>query len=408
MTRYLYQGTHDHTITTVLQRLFTNLSKICVINSPTAGGIMSLVSQADRNIFENLFVLEAANNHWGDVERGKEIIQQFATVVRYNNIKAAIKFQFRDVDNFIHEEYKGNQDIRYIKKTEATKMSREQYGTLANAVRQAGCIPMATPFDEKSVELCDYLDFPIIKVASSDINDWALLEAVAHTKRPVIASSGGASEKSLDDLVTFFENRNIPLALNHCVSLYPSEDHELELSQIDYLKARYPNHVIGLSSHEYHDWHSSMLISYAKGARTWERHVDIDFNSVPVSNYCSLPHQVDEWFKYFHKAQEMCGNSNENRRIVTSKEIQYLDALVRGIYAKRDLPKGYVVDNRTFAQDFQLAVPLRKGQLSTREVLNGLSLQSELKAGSPVTIDDVNGPYSEHNEISLLIKNRGI
>ncbi len=70
------------------------------------------MNMADGNIFENLFVLEAANNHWGDVERGKRIIQDFATVVRVNNIKAAIKFQFRDVDNFIHQEYKGNQDIR--------------------------------------------------------------------------------------------------------------------------------------------------------------------------------------------------------------------------------------------------------------------------------------------------------
>ncbi|NDB36711.1 MAG: hypothetical protein EB023_15535, partial [Flavobacteriia bacterium] len=73
---------------------------------------------------------------------------------------------------------------------------------------------MATPFDEASVELCVALDFPIIKIASSDVNDWSLLEAVASTKRPVIASSGGATEKSLDDLVEFFEKRGIPLALN--------------------------------------------------------------------------------------------------------------------------------------------------------------------------------------------------
>jgi sialic acid synthase SpsE len=369
---------------------------------------MSSVSQRDRQIFENLFVLEAANNHWGDLTRGKRIIQEFATVVRYNNIKAAIKFQFRDVENFIHDEFKGNQDLRYIKKTEATKMTREQYAELANAVTKAGCIPMATPFDEASVALCDALDFPIIKIASSDINDWSLLEAIGSTKRPVIASSGGASEKSLDELVIFFENRNIPLALNHCVSLYPSEDNQLELAQIDYLRTRYPNHVIGFSSHEYHDWHSSMLISYAKGARTWERHIDIDFNEVPVSNYCSLPHQVDEWFRAFHKAQEMTGNSSENRRIVSKEEIKYLDALVRGVYAKRDLPAGYIVDSRTFSEDFQLAIPLSKGQLSTREVLNGLEIKLALTKGAPVKITDVSGPYSENKELRALIENRGI
>lgn len=368
---------------------------------------MSNANSTNR-IFENLFVLEAANNHWGDLERGKRIIQEFATVVRHNNVKAAIKFQFRDVDNFIHEDFKGNQDLRYIKKTEATKMSTEQYAELAAYVVKAGCMPMATPFDEASVALCDKLDFPIIKIASSDVNDWSLIEAIASTKRPVIASTGGASEKSVDDLVTFFENRSIPLAINHCVSLYPSEDHQLELAQIDYLKERYPGHVIGFSSHEYHDWTTSMAVSYAKGARTWERHIDIDYKGVPVSPYCSLPHQADTWFKAFHKSVEMCGNSSSSRRVISKEEIEYLDALVRGIYANRDLPAGFVIDHSNFAENFHLAVPLRKGQLSSREVLNGLSLLSDIKANSPLTINDVDGPYSSNADLRALIEERGI
>jgi N-acetylneuraminate synthase len=117
---------------------------------------------------------------------------------------------------------------------------------------------------------------------------------------------------------------------------------------------------------------------------------------------------VDEWFKAFHKAQEMSGNSGENRRIVTKEEIKYLDALVRGVYAKRDLPAGYIVDSRTFSEDFQLAVPLRKGQLSTREVLNGLEIKVNLVKGAPITISDVGGPYSENRELRNLIDNRGI
>lgn len=359
-------------------------------------------------IFENLFVLEAANNHWGDLNRGKKIIQDFATIVRYNNVKAAIKFQFRDVDNFVHDEFKGNQELRYIKKTEQTKMTVNEYAELARHVVKAGCIPMATPFDEASVDICDQLDFPIIKVASSDVNDWSLLEKIASTKRPVIASSGGASEKSLDDLVSFFENRNIPLAINHCVSLYPSEDYQLELSQISYLKSRYPNHVIGFSSHEYHDWHTSMAISYALGARTWERHIDIEYNDVPVSSYCSLPHQVDEWFKSFNKSIEMLGNSYESRRILSRDEIIYLDALVRGIYAARDLPAGYVLDSENFTKDFKLSVPLQKGQLSTREVLNGLKLKNPISLNAPLKIDDVDGPYNELPELRALISNRGL
>ena len=367
-----------------------------------------MISQKDRDLFENLFVLEAANNHWGSVERGLKIIRDHAAVVKFNNVKAAIKLQFRDVDEFIHPDFKGTTDIRYIKKTEDTKLTKAEFAILVNEVRNLSCIPMATPFDEASVDLCVEFDMPIIKLASSDVNDWVLIDKIASTRRPVIASTGGASEKDLDDLVRYFEKRDIPLAINHCISLYPSDDDILQLDQIDYLKARYPDHVIGLSTHEYHDWHSSILISYGKGARTWERHVDINYQDVPVSSYCSLPEQCDEWFRAFHKAKEMCGGNGTSRRVISRKETEYLDALVRGAYAKQDLPEGYVFSKDGFLKDFYLSVPLRKGQLSCREVINGETLIKSLKANDPLTIDHINGPYNENKHLKDLILNRGL
>lgn len=359
-------------------------------------------------IFENLFVLEIANNHWGSLERGLKLIYEHGSVARINNVKAAIKLQFRDVDEFIHPEFKGDQDNRYIKKTEQTKLSRDDFAVMVNKIRDMSCIPMSTPFDEKSVDLCIEFDMPIIKIASSDVNDWPLISKIASTRRPTIISSGGASEKDLDDIVTYFAKRDIPLAINHCVSLYPSEDNELELDQIDYLRNRYPDNVIGLSTHEYHDWSSSMLMSYAKGARTWERHVDIDYNNVPVSSYCSLPEQCDTWFKAYHKAVEMCGGRSTSRRVISRKETEYLDQLVRGAYARRDLEPGHKIHKDSFEKDFYLAIPLRKGQLSCREIINGESLTQAIKANDPLTIDHIDGPYATNTSLKNLIKNRGL
>lgn len=366
-----------------------------------------MISQLDRLIFENLFVLELANNHWGDLQRGLKIIRDFATISRVNSVRAAIKLQFRDVDSFIHPSFKGYTDSRYIKKTEATKLSIDEFKALMDEISRCGCIPMATPFDETSVDLCGMFDLPIIKIASSDIATWPLLEKISKLKKPVIISTGGAYDKTIDDCVSFFENRNIPLAINHCVSLYPSQDSELELNQIDYLKSRYPTHVIGFSTHEMTDWSNSMLISYAKGARTWERHIDIDYNNVPVSSYCSLPHQVDEWYRAFHKAVEMCGGSSESRRNVSQKERKYLDELVRGVYAKREINEGYVFSSETFDEDFYLAIPLHKGQLSCREIINGERLTKSISANDMLTVHHIDGPYNENQALRESILNRG-
>ncbi len=365
-------------------------------------------STRNNDIFENLFVLEMANNHLGDLNRGRQLIRDHAQVVRHHGVRAAIKLQFRNVDSFIHSNFKGDGSVRYIKKTEATRLTLEELNELVSEIARQGCMAMATPFDEASVDLCVFLDLPIIKIASSDANDWPLIEKIASTRRPVIASTGGVSENDLDDMVRFFERRDIPLAINHCVSLYPSEDFELDLDQIDYLKRRYEDHVIGLSTHEYHDWQSSMMISYAKGARTWERHVDIEYGGVSVSPYCSLPNQCDTWFSAFHKSVEMCGGRGAMRRPISTKETEYLDALVRGIYARRDIESGYVFSSQTFAEDFYLAVPLLKGQLSCREIMNDRILTTTIRAHQALTIDHVDGPYSKYAKLRDKIVNRGL
>ena len=353
-------------------------------------------------IFENLFVLELANNHWGSLSRGKQIVREFAKVVKENKIKAAIKLQFRDVDNFIHKDFKQEgkdteltalpKRTRYIQKTSKTKLTYDEFKELIDYIKKHDCIPMSTPFDEKSVDWCVQMNLSLIKIASSDINDWLLLNKIASTKKPVIISTGGANDKQIDDVIKFFTNRNIPIAVNHCVSKYPSEDNELELDQIDYLKQKYPDLVIGLSTHEYHDWHSSMYISYAKGARTWERHIDIPYpaghEQKEVSNYCSLPSQVNEWFKAFNKAKIMCGTSLNERRVIDEKESKYLESLYRGLYLKQDLAKG----TKITVEHLYSAIPYQKEieHITSREYFDSdFILNKDLKKDAPLTKNDI-------------------
>lgn len=361
----------------------------------------------NRDIFEDLFVLEMTNNHLGKVERGLEIIREHSRVVRFNNIRAAIKLQFRDLDNFIHVNFRDRKDIRYIRRVVETKLTKDEYATLVESIRKNGCIPMATPFDEKSVDWCVEFEMPIIKIASADSNDWLLIEKIAKTKKPVIVSFGGTPLKDMDDLVTFFEHRNIPLAINHCVACYPHKDEDCELHQIDFLQKRYPGHTIGYSSHEKNDWSTSVAIAYAKGARTFERHIDINIDGVTVSEYSSLPKHVDVWIKAFQQAKLFCGVSQNNRKVPLPSEIAYLDSYIRGVYAKTDIEQGDMLTE----DNIYLAIPLQKGQLSTRELMLGKfghRMKMRCPKDAPLTIDMIDTPYSSDPELCQAIRKRGL
>src|SRR5580658_217699 len=95
------------------------------------------------DIFEDLFVLEMANNHLGRLDRGLAIVDKFSKIIRFNNVKAAIKIQLRDVNTLIHANYRHREDIRYIKKTIHTAMPPENYATLVTAIRNSNAKPCA-------------------------------------------------------------------------------------------------------------------------------------------------------------------------------------------------------------------------------------------------------------------------
>ncbi len=64
--------------------------------------------------FQDLFVLDLANNHQGSVEHGLEVIRRHAEVVRKHGVRAAVKFQFRDIDTFVHPRHKRDSTNKHI------------------------------------------------------------------------------------------------------------------------------------------------------------------------------------------------------------------------------------------------------------------------------------------------------
>ena len=170
------------------------------------------------DIFDRLIIFEMANNHSGDVEHGKNIIRRYAEIARkFPGFRCAIKFQYRDIPSFIHPEYHQRFDLKYVKRFSETALPESAFIEMKKTADECGLLTACTPFDEVSVDRVKAHGFDFLKVASCSFTDWPLLEKVAAAGKPVIISTAGAELEDINNVTSFFEHRQIPFALMHCV-----------------------------------------------------------------------------------------------------------------------------------------------------------------------------------------------
>lgn len=332
-----------------------------------------------------LFVFEMANNHQGSVAHGKRIIEEIRGVCDgFPEFGYAFKFQYRDMDTFVHPDYRDRMDIKNVKRFEETRLTQEEFLELFRTCGENGFRRICTPFDEPSVDNILRHGYDCIKIASCSLGDWPLLEKIAGAGLPVIASTAGSSLQTIGNVVSFFENRGIAVSLMHCVAEYPTSMAAMEMNQIDLLREKFPQCRIGFSTHEDPDSMLPVAVAVAKGARIFEKHVGVPTDTITLNGYSANPGQVRKWLETARDAYACCGTVGQ-RYPSSEKEQADLAALKRGMFAKRDLSAG----EKLSMEDIYLAFPCREGQLTAFDLskYNGIKLTRDVAKDEAVSRD---------------------
>jgi sialic acid synthase SpsE/mannose-6-phosphate isomerase-like protein (cupin superfamily) len=336
--------------------------------------------------FEGLVVLDLANNHQSSVDHGKAVIRAAAEAMRKHGVRAAMKFQFRQLDSFIHPAHRKQSDNKYVARFLSTELKRADFQQLLDAVREEKLLAMCTPFDEASVAIICDMGFDILKVASCSATDWPLLEAVADAGLPVVCSTGGLALNQVDDLVSFFDHRGVRFALMYCVSIYPTPPSSINLNMIEIMRLRYPDVTIGWSTHEDPNDTAPVHMAVAKGAGMFERHVGLETDKIKLNGYSSTPEQLDRWMAAYRHAQAICGSETE--RAVEAVEGDSLILLARGIFAKKPIKKGAVLKR----DQVYFAMPQADGSLASGQWRDGIVATVDIKADAPLLNRQVEVP----------------
>ena len=153
----------------------------------------------------------------------------------------------------------------------------------ANAL---GMLAFSTPFDHAAVEFLEQLNVPCYKIASFENSDHALLAAVARTGKPVIMSTGMATQTELAESVDVLKKNGCQqLILLKCTSHYPADPVDANLATIPHLAQLFDCQV-GLSDHT--AGIGVAVASVVLGASVIEKHFVLDRSEGGVDAEFSL------------------------------------------------------------------------------------------------------------------------
>lgn len=352
------------------------------------------MSRDDTFDFQDLFVLDMANNHQGQLDHGRRIVHEIGDVVKSAGARAALKFQFRQLDTFIHPSHQIDSELKYVQRFLSTALKRDEFKMLLDEVKSAGMYSMCTPFDEESVAVIDKMGFDLIKIASCSAKDWPLLEEIAGANKPIVASTGGLTIDDIDNLVSFLHHRGCDFAIMHCVAIYPTPDDRMNLAQIRALSERYPDVNIGWSTHEDPADTTPVQMAVAFGAQMFERHVGVPTDEIQLNAYSSTPAQVETWLAAHARARQLAGPSS--RPSAAREETDSIDGLRRGVYARHPIASGDTIDR----MDVFFAMPYEEGQLESGRWKPGIIARQPIETDGALTNREIDVPHD--SEVQVL------
>ena len=220
------------------------------------------------------FIAEISGNHLNSLDRALELV-----TISKRAGASAVKLQTLDPAKITLD----NDDPRFIVNSgpwkgrklsdiyRETQLPKDWHIKIFNHAKRLGITAFSTPFDHESVDFLEKLGVPAYKVASNEIRDWPLIKKISDTRKPLIISTGTATEEHLMETINFLGDQDFSeAAFLYCISAYPPAYEEMRLRTLFDMNQKI-KYEVGLSDHSLTN--EAAIASVALGATIIEKHI---------------------------------------------------------------------------------------------------------------------------------------
>lgn len=284
-------------------------------------------------------IAEIGNNHQGSVDKCKEMFKAAKDCGA-----SAVKLQKRDNRALYTKaaferpyEHDNSFGATYGEHRDFLEFGLDEYQELQRYAKSLDITFFATAFDIPSADFLEALDMPVYKIASGDLKSIPLLKYVASFQKPMIVSTGAATFEDVQRAYDAIMPINPKLAILQCTASYPVDSSELDLAVLSTYRERFPNVVVGLSSH--YNGIAMATAAHVLGARILEKHFTLNRAMKGTDHAFSLePVGLKKLVRDLHRVhraigdgQKKCYLSEQGARLKMGKKL----------VAATDLPAGH-------------------------------------------------------------------
>jgi N-acetylneuraminate synthase len=333
-------------------------------------------------------IAEIGNNHNGSLELARRLVDE-AVLAGAD----CAKFQMRSMAQLYHnagDASDASEDLgaQYtLDLLSRFQLGNEDMFAVFDYCREKGILPLCTPWDEESLVALDRYGMPAFKLASADLTNHDLLEAMARTGKPLICSTGMSSEAEILDAVKILRRLNARFLLLHCNSTYPAPFKDIHLNYLERLR-QIGECPVGYSGHE--RGIAVAIAAVAKGAKVIEKHFTLDREMEGNDHRVSLlPQEFAAMVQGIREVEQALGG-NQIRR-VTQGEMMNREVLAKSLVAARPLKAGEIIT----ADAIEVRSPGKGLPPYRKRELLGMPARRDFEAGEFFYPSDVDAPRAQ-------------
>lgn len=284
-------------------------------------------------------IAEAGVNHNGDIELARKMVDAAHTAgADYIKFQTFVpeKLVSRYASKADYQKNNTNSQESQLEMLRALAFTQEDFIQLQRYCGQVGIGFLSTPFDLESIQFLNQLQMDFWKLPSGEITNLPYLEAIAHTHKKVVMSTGMCELAEIRDAIQILESNGAgEITLLHCNTEYPTPFCDVNLRAMKQMEevfrkpVGYSDHTIGIEV---------PIAAAALGAEVIEKHFTLDKQMRGPDHKASLePDELKQMVQAIRNIEISLGDGQKRR---THSEEKNCQAARKSIVAKREIRAG--------------------------------------------------------------------